>query len=144
MITCAEVVLFAEIEIPNTMVKGLFDNKTRKEIFSKSPEMDLLVTIAFIESKETANRSAGVLTESRMASSQINKVTTQYKSGEKQTDESREKCGYSGRTGHGKRAGLDKRKEVCKAYRVMCNKCSKVNHLEKFCQSKTTATTNEL
>ena len=34
--------------------------------------------------------------EASMASSQINKVATQYKSGEKQVDESKEKCGYCG------------------------------------------------
>ena len=97
------------------MVKGLFNNETREEILSKSPEMDLLATIVFVETKETAKRSAGVLTETSMASSQINKVANQYKSGEKQMDKSKEKCGYCGRTGHGKRASMDKRKEVYKA-----------------------------
>ena len=103
------------------MVKGLFNNETREEILSKSPEMDLLATIVFVETKETAKRSAGVLTETSMASSQINKVANQYKSGEKQMDKSKEKCGYCGRTRHWKLAGLDKRKEVCKAYSVTCN-----------------------
>ena len=78
------------------MVKGLFDNETREEILLKSPQMDLLATIAFLEAKETAKRSSGVLTETSMASSQINKVTTQYKSGEKQMDESKDKCEYCG------------------------------------------------
>ena len=125
-LVCNEMVSFAEIEILNTMVKGLFDNETREEILSKSPELNLKTTIAFVEAKETAKRSAGVLTETSMASSQINKVTTQYKSEEKQVEETKEKCSYCGRTGHGKRAGLDKRKEVCKAYSLKCNKCSKV------------------
>ena len=87
LMTCTKEVSFAEIEILNTMEKGLFDNETREEILLKSPEMDLLATIAFMEAKETAKRSAGVLTEASMASSQINKVTTQYKSGEKPKDE---------------------------------------------------------
>ena len=91
---CMEQVSFAEIEILNTMVKGLYDNETREEMFTKSPEMDLLTTIAFIESKETAKRSAGVLTEASMASSQLTKIGTQYKSGETPKDESKEKCSH--------------------------------------------------
>ena len=130
--TCTEEVSFAEIEILNTMVKGLFDNETREEILLKSPEMDLLATIAFVEAKETA----GVLMEASMASSQINKVTTQYKSGKKQKDNLKDKCGYCGRTGHGKRASLDIQKDVCKAHRVTCNKCLKVNHLKKFASQR--------
>ena len=92
--SCKEQVSFAEIEILNTMVKGIFDNQTREEVLSKSPEMDLLVTIAFMEANETAKRSARVLTEASMASSQLNKIGTQYKSGDKQKDESKEKCSY--------------------------------------------------
>ena len=64
-----EQVSFANKEILNTMAKGLFDNKTREEVLLKSPEMDLLATFAFVEAKETAKRSAGVLMEASMASS---------------------------------------------------------------------------
>ena len=106
--------------------------------------MDLLTTIAFVKAKETTKRSAGVLTEASMASSQLNKIGTQYKSGDKQKDESKEKCSYCGRIGHGKRASLDVRKENCKAYGVTCNKCSKVNHYKKQCVSKSTASGNNL
>ena len=141
---CKEQVSFAEIEILNTMVKGLYDNKTREEVLAKSPEMDLLTTIAFIEAKETVKRSAGVLTEASMASSQLNKIGIQYKSGDKPKDESKEKCSYCGRTGHRKRGSLEIRKEKCKAYGVTCNKCSKVNHYEKQCLSKLTASANNL
>ena len=41
--TCTEEVLFAEIEILNTIVKGLFNNETREEILSKSPVVVRLV-----------------------------------------------------------------------------------------------------
>ena len=115
---CKEQVLFAETEILNTMVKGLYDNETREEVLAKSPEMDLLMTIEFVEVKTTAKRSAGVLTEASMASSKLNKIGTQYKSGDKPKDESKEKCSYCGRIGHGKRASLEIRKENCKAYGV--------------------------
>ena len=97
-----------------------------------------------MEAKETAKRSAGVLTEASMASSQLNKVGTQYKSGDKQKDESKEKCSYCGRIGHGRRASLDIRKENCKAYGVTCNKCSKTYYYEKQCLSKSTASANYL
>ena len=132
------------------MVKGLYKSETQEEVFAKTPELDLLSTIAFIESKETAKRSAGVLTEAGMASSQLNKLGTQYKSvGENPPtktpkDESKEKCSHCGRGGHGKRASLEIRKEKCKAFGATCNKCSKTNHFEKQCLSKPTASANNL
>ena len=78
---CTEELSFSETEILNTMVKGLFEGETREEVLAKTPELDLLSTIAFIETKETAKRSAGVLTEAGLASSHLNKIGTQYKSG---------------------------------------------------------------
>ena len=64
--------------------------------------------------------------------------------GETPKEESKEKCSYCGRTGHGKRASLEIRNEKCKAYRVKCNKGSKTNHYEKQCLSKSTASANNL
>ena len=132
------------------MVKGLFESDTREEVLAKTPELDLLSTIAFIETKETAKRSAGVLTEAGLASSHLNKIGTQHKSGGEKTpaktprDEPKEKCRHCGRVGHGKRASLETRREKCKAYGISCNKCGKTNHLEQQCLSKPGVTANNL
>merc|ERR1712106_108513 len=147
---CTEGVSFSETEILNTMVKGLYEGETREEVLAKTPELDLMSTIAFIETKETAKRSAGVLTDAGLASSHLHKLGTQYKSGGENTparipkDESKEKCRHCGRLGHGKRANLETRKEKCKAYGVTCNKCGKTNHFEQQCLSQPGVAANNL
>ena len=147
---CTEQVSFSETEILNIMVKGLYESETCEEVLAKTPELDLLSTIAFIKSKETAKRSAGVLTEASMASSHLNKLGTQYKSGGENPpaktpkDESTEKCSHFGRVGHGKQASLEIWKEKCKAFGATCNKCSKTNHFEKQCLSKPRVSANNL
>ena len=119
-------------------------------MLAKTPELDLLFSIAFIETKETAKRSAGALTEAGLASSHLNKLGTQYKSGGENTpaktpkDESKEKCRHCGRVGHGKRASLEIRKEKCKAFGTTCNKCGKTNHFEKQCLSQPGVSANNL
>jgi hypothetical protein len=135
--TCTEEVSYSEKEILNTMVRGLFDEDTKEEVLSKSPEMDLPATILFVEAREAGKRSAGVLTDGIMASSQINKVGTQYKSNEQGFAVQKvKKCSFCGKTGHGERADKATREKSCEAYGVKCRKCQQNNHFAKFCQSK--------
>ena len=131
--TCTEEVSYAEKEILNTMVRGLFDEDTKEEVLSKSPEMDLPATILFVEAREAGK----MLTDGIMASSQINKVGTQYKSTKQKVEVQKvEKCSFCGKTGHGERADKATREKSCEAYGVKCRKCQQNNHFAKFCQSK--------
>ena len=53
---CGEKVSYAEREILNTLVKGLYDTETKEEVLSKEPQMDLDATIIFVEARETGKR----------------------------------------------------------------------------------------
>ena len=62
---------YAEQDILNTLVKGIYDVETREEVL----QMDLAATIIFIEARETGKRSTGVLSGGTPASGQANKAT---------------------------------------------------------------------
>ena len=53
---CDESVSYANAMILHAMVKGLFDDATKEEVLSKTPELDLETTITFVEASK---RSAG-------------------------------------------------------------------------------------
>ena len=132
---CDKKVSYAEQEILNTLVKGIYETETREEVLSKDPHMDLAATILFIEAREAGKRSAGVLSGSTPASGQANK--TALVTEDRVQDTARgESCRYCGRNGHGRSPNGNIRKKSCPAWDKECSKCSKKGHFKKCCQSK--------
>lgn len=76
---CDEEVSYAETMILHAFMKGLYDTETKEELLSKSPELSLDGSVTFVEARESGKRSAGVLENSEMSSSQVNKVTAYQK-----------------------------------------------------------------
>ena len=135
--------IYAEQEILNTLVKGIYDMETREEVLSKDPQMDLAATILFIEAREAGKRSAGVLSGSIPASSQANKAALVTEDRVQDTTKV-ETCRYCGRTGHGRSLNGDTRKKSCPAWDKECSKCSKKGHFKKCCQSKISAESHKI
>ena len=138
---CDERVSYADHEILNTLVKGLYDTETKEEVLSKEPQMDLNATILFIEARESGKRSAGVLAGEAIASNQINRTAVAAEGVAKNVIEADDKtrCKYCGRSGHGKSPDTDIRRSKCPAWDQECQSCKKKGHFKKVCKTKTPA-----
>lgn len=138
---CTEQVSYANQLILHALVRGLHDSETKEEILSKTPELDLEGSIAFVEAREAGKRSAGYLEGGSLASSQVNKVTT-YQQEKKENlvkqmenvDKSK-RCIYCDRTGHGEKPSRQVREAKCPAFKVNCRKCQVKGHFEIVCKS---------
>ena len=119
---CDETPSYADRIIHTTLVKGLVDNETKGEILSKVDKFTLDQTIAFVEARETGQRSLAGLGGSGLAGQQIHIVR----------DYSESQCWRCGETGHTSRF------KGCKAKKAICGGCKKIGHFAKVCRSKNT------
>ena len=124
---CDENPSYADRIIHTTLVKGLVDNETKGEILSKVDKLTLEQTIAFVEARETGQRSLAGLGGSGLAGQQIHTVR----------DYSESQCWRCGETGHTSRF------KDCKAKRATCGRCKKIGHFTKFCRTKETSTKDQ-
>ena len=137
---CDESVSYANAMILHAMVKGLFDDDTKEEVLSKTPELDLESTITFVEAREAGKRSAGVLVGGGLASSQVNKLTA-HQAGKKtdmlrQTDDDDKKCNFCNKYGHDAIPNSEVRASSCPAFGQVCKKCGKSGHFKQVCRNK--------
>ena len=117
---CNETPSYADRIIHTTLVKGLVDNETKGEILSKVDKFTLDQTVAFVEARETGQRSLAGLGGGGLAGQQIHVVR----------DYSGSTCWRCGETGHTSRF------KGCKAMKATCGRCKKIGHFSKFCRSK--------
>ena len=138
---CDEKVSYADHEILNTLVKGLYDTETKEEVLSKEPQMDLNATILFIEARESGKRSAGALSGETIASNQVNRTAVAAEGVSKDLlgADDKTRCKYCGRSGHGKSPDIETRKLKCQAWDQECQSCNKKGHFKKVCKKKTLA-----
>ena len=71
---CGETPSYADKIIHTTLVKGLVDNETKGEILSKVDKLTLEQTVAFVEARETGQRSLAGLGGPTLAGQQVHAV----------------------------------------------------------------------
>ena len=125
------------------MVKELNDEDTKQEVMSKVKEMAFDETITFVEARETGKKSINTVSGGGMASSQVHKVSTAYKSQDTVPKDEQDWCKYCGTTGHGKNPNFDLKKSSCPAFNNKCRQCKRKGHFQDFCNRKQEKETSE-
>ena len=122
------------------LIKGLADNEIQLDLLG---DKNLEEVFQFVEAKEAAKRSAGLLLQSQGAEairSQYRKTRQEeVKQNAVRADPPKDKnelCSYCGQRGHGKNAPTKVRKAECPAYGKSCGHCGKHNHLATVCRGK--------
>ena len=133
--TCTEKVSYANRLILHSLVRGLYDIKTKEELLSKNPMLDLHSSLTFVESKKVGKRLVGCLGAGGMASCQVKEVTVyQQDKKERLVNElkkvvSNKHCLYCDSGGHGEKLSRVVRETKCRAFKEKNRSCHVVWHL---------------
>jgi hypothetical protein len=136
---CDEKVSYADKIIQHTLVKGLADQETQKEVLGATKEKNLDDTVLFVEARESSKRSVDELSSGSLASGQVGKLsvyqhTKKKELVEKGDTEDRSKCKYCNKVGHGSAPNISVRKNACPAWDKSCKKCEKIGHFSNVCR----------
>ena len=135
---CDENVDFTDSILRDVLIKGISDQEIQSDLLGNSDQdISLEDTFKIIETKETGKRTALQLNSENQNSSTY--ATSSYKKKqrfERKTPSERIICSYCGKSGHGKMASYDIRRDKCPAFNAKCNNCSRNGHYDKLCLKK--------
>ena len=142
--SCNTAVNYTDNILRDILIKGLADNEIQLDLLGdKNQDMSLEEVFQFVEAKEAAKRSVGLLLQSQGAEairSQYRKTRQEeVKQNAVRADPPKDKnelCSYCGQRGHGKNAPTKVRKAECPAYGKSCGHCGRHNHLATVCRGK--------
>ena len=130
--TCTQQTNYSDKMVCHQLVRGLADPTIQEQMLahgSDNSDLDLGITLKFVEAKEAGKRSSNLLSSAgglnKMSEFKRNKL--EQKIPPAHTNDTR-KCGWCGQTGHGGRASKEVRQDKCKAFKHICEACSVAGH----------------
>ena len=133
--SCAETVNYTDAILRDVLTRGIADPDIQLDLLSdKNQDMTLEDAFQFIEAKEAGKRSASRLLDSHGAEAARSSYRREKQAPPPITSD--ERCGYCGKTGHGKNASHSKRKEMCPAFEHRCKHCRRSSHFDDLCRSR--------
>ena len=132
--SCSYDVSYTEEIMKDIIVKGVSDNEIQLDILSNGNQnMTLEDILRLVEAKEAGKRSASKIMNNVQGTCSSSSA---YKRSQKTKLTNEQKCGYCGKSGHGKNAPVGLRRKQCQAFGKDCSYCGLANHFALMCRMK--------
>ena len=131
---------YSDTMVRDALIKGLADIDIQQDLLGKSnQDMTLEEVTGYIEAKETAKKSASLLSNGhtvgvlRSNYQRNNAKTTPHTNQIAKVEPTL--CSYCRKIDHGNNNDLETRKKNCPAYGQRCKKCNLKNHFTHLCKN---------
>ena len=133
--SCNSDVNYTDAILRDVLTHGVADPDIQLDLLSdQNQNMTLEQVTQLIEAKESGKRSASQLLDTHG----VEAARSSYRREKKPPFHSQQddRCGYCGRSGHGRSAPPSVRRQSCPAFHHTCTHCGKLSHFDELCRGK--------
>ena len=127
---CGNQVIYRDNVLLQLVIHGMRDNDVRIRVLSRNTNGELVTLdklVDYIQAEEAGkNESSDLMTEDYHVNGIRKKSTFQ---------KDKHRCSHCGQQRHTQQNTPEDRKNMCKAFGAICNKCQKKNHLPSVCRA---------
>ena len=133
--SCKTDVNYTDAILRDVLTRGIADPDIQLDLLSdQNQNMTLEKVLQLIEAKESGKRSASQLLDTHG----VEAARSSYRREKKNPlpAQQDDRCGYCGKSGHGRSAPPSVRRKLCPAFQHTCTHCGKLSHFDDLCRGK--------